>query len=399
MLRADGSLDNRPSTLIYLWTQFCYTRLCQANSMNRLVISNLLHRPLRSAISILAVAIEVAMILSIVGFMIGQITGSRAQTSGIGADIIVRPPNASFIAGVSGAPIPAKVADVLGKLPHVAVASPAIQQISVKASVETIWGIDFASFNALRPFVFVSGGPFKGPNDVIVDDIFARTGKHYAVGDSIQVLDHPFRICGIVEHGKGARKYLPIRTLGGLLGAENNASLIFIKTDDPKNEKLIEQEIHSQPGMSEYQVETVAEALSQMTPEHLPAFNDALHVVIGIAVVVGFLVIFQSMYTAVLERTREIGILKSLGASQAYIVNLVLRETGFLALVGIAVGIGFTFALKAVMDNRFPTIPFPISTGWIMYATLIAFGGALVGASYPALKAAQKDPIEALAYE
>jgi putative ABC transport system permease protein len=367
--------------------------------MNRLVISNLLHRPLRSGISILAVAIEVAMILSIVGIMVGQISGSRAQTSGIGADIIVRPPNASFIAGVSGAPIPAKVADVLRKLPHVMVASPAIQQISVKASVETIWGIDYPSFNALRPFVFLSGGPFEGPNDVLVDDIFARTGKHFTVGETIQVLDHPFRISGIVEHGKGARKYLPIRSLGALLGAENNASLIFLKSDDPKNEKLIEQEIHAQPGMSEYQVETVAEALSQMTPEHLPAFNDALHVVIGLAVVVGFLVIFQSMYTAVLERTREIGILKSLGASQLYIVSLVLRETGFLALVGIAVGIGFTFALKAVMDNRFPTIPFPISPGWITYATLIAFGGALIGASYPALKAAQKDPIEALAYE
>jgi putative ABC transport system permease protein len=367
--------------------------------MNRLVISNLLHRPLRSGISILAVAIEVAMILSIVGIMVGQISGSRAQTSGIGADIIVRPPNASFIAGVSGAPIPAKVADVLRKLPHVAVASAAIQQISVKASVETIWGIDYPSFNALRPFIFLSGGPFEGPNDVLVDDIFARTGKHFAVGETIQVLDHPFRISGIVEHGKGARKYLPIRSLGALLGAENNASLIFVKSDDPKNEKLIEQEIHAQPGMSEYQVETVAEALSQMTPEHLPAFNDALHVVIGLAVVVGFLVIFQSMYTAVLERTREIGILKSLGASQFYVVNLVLRETGFLAIVGIAVGIGFTFALKAVMDNRFPTLPFPISPGWIIYATLIAFGGALVGASYPALKAAQKDPIEALAYE
>jgi putative ABC transport system permease protein len=367
--------------------------------MNRLVISNLLHRPLRSGISILAVAIEVAMILSIVGIMVGQISGSRAQTSGIGADTIVRPPNASFIAGVSGAPIPAKVADVLRKLSHVVVASPAIQQISVKASVETIWGIDYPSFNALRPFIFLSGGPFEGPNDVIVDDIFARTGKHYAVGETIQVLDHPFRISGIVEHGKGARKYLPIRSLGALLGAENNASLIFLKSDDPKNEKLIEQEIHAQPGMSEYQVETVAEALSQMTPEHLPAFNDALHVVIGLAVVVGFLVIFQSMYTAVLERTREIGILKSLGASQFYVVNLVLRETGFLAIVGIAAGIGFTFALKAVMDNRFPTLPFPISPGWIMYATLIAFGGALVGASYPALKAAQKDPIEALAYE
>jgi putative ABC transport system permease protein len=367
--------------------------------MNRLVIGNLLHRPLRSGISILAVAIEVAMILSIVGIMVGQISGSRAQTSGIGADLIVRPPNASFIAGVSGAPMPAKVADVILQMPHVAVASPAIQQISVTATLETIWGIDYASFNALRPFVFLSGGPFEGPNDVIVDDIFARTGKRYVVGDSITVLSHSFRICGIVEHGKGARKYLPIRTLGALLGAENNASVIFVKADNPKNEQLIEQEIHAHPGMSEYQVQTVADALSLMTPEHLPAFNDALHVVIGLAVVVGFIVIFQAMYTAVLERTREIGILKSLGASQLYIVNLVLRETGFLAIVGITFGIVFTFALKAVMNDRVPTIPFPISPGWIVYATLIAFGGALVGASYPALKAARKDPIEALAYE
>jgi putative ABC transport system permease protein len=367
--------------------------------MNRLVIGNLLHRPLRSAISILAVTIEVAMILSIVGILFGQIEGSRRQISGIGADLIVRPPNASFIAGVSGAPIRAKVADVIRQLPHVAVASPAIQQLSVKASVETIWGIDYASFNALRPFVFLSGGPFQGPNDVIVDDIFARAGQHYAVGETIPILDHPFRICGIVEHGKGGRKYLPIRTLGALLGAEDNASIIFVKSDDPKNEELIEQEIHAHPGMSEYQVQTLAESLSQMTPEHLPAFTDALYVVIGLAVVVGFIVIFQAMYTAVLERTREIGILKSLGASPWYIVDLVLRETAFLSIVGIVLGIGATFLLKTVMDIRFPTIPFPVDLHWIIAATLIALGGALVGASYPALKAARKDPIEALAYE
>ena len=67
--------------------------------MNRLVIGNLLHRPLRSAISILAVAIEVAMILSIVGIMVGKIQGSRRRRSGIGADLIVRPPNPAFLPG------------------------------------------------------------------------------------------------------------------------------------------------------------------------------------------------------------------------------------------------------------------------------------------------------------
>jgi putative ABC transport system permease protein len=367
--------------------------------MNRLVIGNLLHRPLRSAISILAVAIEVAMILSIVGLLIGQIDGARRQTSGIGADMIVRPANASFLTGVSGAPVPAKVAGVLRQLPHVAVASPVIQHLSVEGAVETIWGIDYASFNALRPFVFVSGGPFQNSDDVIVDDVFARSGKHSAVGDTISLLDHKFRICGIVEHGKGGRKFLPIRTLGALIGTEDNASLFFVKSDDLKNQQLIEQEIHDRPGMSLYQVQTLAEWLSQMTPERFPGFTNALYVVIGLAVVVGFIVIFQAMYTAVLERTREIGILKSLGASQTYIVDLVLRETAFLSVVGVILGIGVAFLLKAAMDVRFPTLPFPINLHWVIAATLIALGGALVGASYPALKAARKDPIEALAYE
>jgi putative ABC transport system permease protein len=367
--------------------------------MNRLVLGNLLHRPLRSSISILAVAIEVAMILSIVGIMVGQIEGSRRSQSGIGADLIVRPPNATFLTGVSGAPIPAKVADIVRRLPHVAVASPAIQQISVATAVETIWGIDYDSFNALRPFNFLAGGPFKEPDDVLVDDVFARSSPGHKVGDTITLLNHPFHICGIVEHGKGGRKYLQVKTLGGLIGSENNASLIFVKSDDPKNEDLIVKEIHAQPGMAEYQVQTLAETLSQLTPEHLPAFNNALHVVIGIAVIVGFIVIFQAMYTAVLERTREIGILKSLGASRIYVVNLVLRETAFLAIVGIVLGIGFTYVLQAVMDRKFPTLLFPVTPQWLITATLIAFLGSLIGAAYPAFKAASKDPIEALAYE
>jgi putative ABC transport system permease protein len=367
--------------------------------MNRLVLGNLLHRPLRSSISILAVAIEVTMILSIVGIMVGMIQGSRTQTNGIGADLIVRPPNQTFLVGVSGAPAPAKIADVLRKLPHVAVASPVIQQISTQTAVETIWGIDYESFNALRPFVFLSGSPFQGPNDVLVDDFFARGGKGYRVGDSIPILNHTFRICGIVEHGKGGRKFLPIKTLGALLGAENNATLFYVKTDNPDNEALVKQEVQAIPGLSAYQVQTVQEVLSMLTPEHLPGFNIALHIVISIAVVVGFLVIFQAMYTAVLERTREIGILKSLGASRIYIVNLVLRETAFLSLVGILLGIGAAFLIKAGMSARLPTQPFPISTGWIVATVLIALGGALVGAMYPALKAARKDPIEALAYE
>jgi putative ABC transport system permease protein len=367
--------------------------------MNRLVLGNLMHRPIRTIISVLAIAIEVIMILSIVAIMVGQVNGARVNTGGVGADMIVRPANSSFISGMGGAPVPAKVANVLAKLPHVAVASPAIANFSMSNAVETIWGIDFATYNALRPFTFLDGGPFQAPNDVIVDDIFARTDKGYKVGDMIPILNHQYRICGIVEHGKGGRKFLQIRTLGALLGGEDNASLFYIKADDSKNEAAIRQEIKSTPGLSEYQVQTMDEYFSMMTPNHLPAFTIALNVVIGIAVIIGFLVIFQSMYTAVMERTREIGILKSLGASQGYIVNVVLRETALIAIAGIVVGILATQIIRAGLSYRFPTLQFYLTMDWRFKAAGIALLGSLIGAIYPALKAARKDPIDALAYE
>jgi len=367
--------------------------------MNKLVLGNLLYRPLRTLISVVAVAIEVVMILSIVAIMVGQVTNASRQTGGIGADIIVRPPNASFISSVGGAPVPAKIAEVLRQLPHVAVASPVITNLNISGGVETIWGIDFPSYNALRPFVFISGGPFTGPHDVMVDDLYVRSGKGRSLGATVQVMNHPFRICGIVEHGKGGRVFLPIRTLGALVSNADNASAFYIKSDDLKNQELIRQEIKATPGLSLYEVQTIQEWMSLMTPEHLPGFNIALRAVIGIAMVVGFLVIFQSMYTAVLERTREIGILKSLGASKAYIVNVVLRETVVVTIAGIIVGILFTEVLKVILGYRFPTLPFPITADWRIRGAAIAFVGSILGAIYPAWKAARKDPIDALAYD
>ena len=183
------------------------------------------------------------------------------------------------------------------------------------------------------------------------------------------------------------------------MGTPDNASLFYIRSDDLKNQQLIRQEILATPGLGQYTIQTIQEFTSLMTPEHLPGFNIALRAVITIAVIVGFLVIFQSMYTAVLERTREIGILKSLGASKAYIVNVVLRETAVVTIAGIVVGILVAEGLKVILGYRFPTLPFPITADWRFRGAAIAFVGSILGALYPAWKAARKDPIEALAYE
>jgi putative ABC transport system permease protein len=367
--------------------------------MNKLVIANILHRPLRSLISITAVAIEVIMILSIVGIFMGMLNDQKQRTNGIGADLLLRPTNASFINGVGGAPMPAKNIEAIRRLPHVTVASPVIQHLNTSGSVEVLWGVDYSTFNALKPFTFISGEPFQGPYDVIVDDVFARSNGGHKVGDTIQVINHPFRISGIVEHGKGGRKLLPIDTMGDLTGDAGKASLFLIKVDDPANRQLVIREIHATRGFESNEVETIDDWLAQMTPERFPGFNIAIRVVTGIAVIVGFLVIFQSMYTAVLERTREIGILKSLGSSKLTIVSVVLRETAVMACAGVILGIAGTYGVRELLRHIFPTQHFEITAHWLTQGAVIAFVGALFGSLYPAWMAARKDPIDALAYE
>lgn len=368
--------------------------------MNKLVVGNLIHRPLRSLLSLTAVAIEVVMILSVTALMLGFTNDSKARNNGIGADLLVRPANTSFLVGVSGAPVSAKVAGVLARLPHVTVAAPVTVLLTVGKSVENIFGIDYQTFNALRPFVFIAGGPFQQPFDAIVDDVFAGTGKgSHKVGDQVSIMNHQFRISGIVQHGKGGRKFIPIYTLDQLMGSDGKASFFYLKLDQITNAALVEQEIHATPGMEGYSSQTMQEIIAMATPDRLPGVGPAINTVIGIACIIGFLAIFQSMYLAVMERTREIGMLKAMGASKGYIVSSIMRETGLLAAGGVVFGILLSYVARAVVMSRFPTIAFPITFHLVVWAASLSLVGALVGAIYPAYMAARKDPIDALAYE
>jgi putative ABC transport system permease protein len=367
--------------------------------MNRMIIGNLVHRPVRSLISIVAVALEVTMILLIVGLSLGMLQDSHTRTAGIGADVLVMPPGSSFINGLTGAPMPIKIGGVLAELPHVKSVAPVVTQISTTGSLEIIAGIDLPSYESMSSgFQYLAGGPFQGPYDALVDDLFAQS-KHAKVGDTIEILNNKFRICGIVGRGKGGRKFIPLTTLQDLIGAKDKANIIYLKLDDPANADAVVDEIKHVPGMERYFVNSMASYLAAMTTGNYPGLSTFIDVVVGISVFVGFIAILQAMYTAVMERTREIGILKSMGASKLYIVNVVLRETVLLTLGGIVLGIAVSLAARAALAHRFPLLQIVVDGGWIVRATLIAIAGAIAGALYPAFKASQKDPIDALAYE
>jgi putative ABC transport system permease protein len=365
--------------------------------INRLIVSNILHRPVRTAVSALAVAIEVAMVLLVVGLCHGMVNDNANRVEGLGADIMVRPQGSSYLMGLSEAPMPIKIGDRLAELPRVLAVAPVMVHVNSVQSLDLIYGIDLTSFNRVSGgFVYHSGGPFQAPYDILVDDIYAHA-HHSKVGEKINLLNHDFRIAGIVEHGKLARRFIPLSTLQDLLGAQDKATTFFVKCTDPAYSQQTTNAIKTL--LPTYTILPIKEYMALMTSNNIPGLNYFITVMIGLAVGIGFLVIFLSMYTTITERTREIGILKSLGATKTYIISVILKEAALLTAGGIIAGFIGSVIMRKVFIGLFPTLPVELTWDWRLYAAGLALLGSLVGAFYPALRAARLDPVDALAYE
>lgn len=293
--------------------------------------------------------------------------------------------------------MPVSIAGKLQELKYVEAVAPVLVQFNSVNGLDVVYGIQPENFDAVSDgFVFHEGHALQAPNDILVDDVYARS-KKVKVGQTLHLLGHDWHVAGIVEHGKGARLFVSMSTLQEMSGASNKASIFFVKCDRHDHTPAVEDEIKQLlPG---YEIRPLKDYISLMTSSNLPGLSAFISVMIGIAVAIGFLVIFLSMYTTIIERTREIGVLKSLGASKLYIVQIVLSETALLCLLGTGAGIGLSFLVRWAFLSMFPSITILILPKWVGYAALIAVGGGLLGASYPAWMASRKDPVEALVYE
>lgn len=364
---------------------------------NRIVLANLLHRPIRTVVSAVAVAVEVCMVMLVVGLTSGMVNDTARRVQGVGADVMVQPPGASMFLAFSSAPMPISIGDHVRQLEHVQAVAPVLIQFNSTGGVNQVFGINMDSFDSVTGgFVYRSGGPLNESYDILVDDLQAQS-SHLKVGDKMVVLDHDFTVAGIVEHGKGARLFIPLQTAQDLDSAPNKASIFWVKCTDPGYTDNVIAEIHQ--FLPAYKVISIQDYMTQMTSNNLPGLTAFVTAMISLSVGIGFLVIFLSMYTTITERTREIGILKSLGASKLYIVEGILRESTLLTLIGIVVGLLASLISKRVLHSAFPTLSVDLTWQWAFYAGLLAILGSLVGAFYPALRASSLDPVDALAYE
>jgi len=365
--------------------------------IGHLVLRNALHRPVRTAITVIAVAIEVTLVIIVVGLTSGLVLDVAKRTEGIGADIMVQPPSASVFMAFSGAPMPITIGAKLAQLEYVQAVSPVLVQINSVNGLDLVYGIQPDTFRQVSSgFVVLSGTELQDPNDILVDDVYARSRK-IKVGQMLHVLEHDFHVAGIIEHGKGARLFVLMSTLQEMSGARDKASIFFLKCDRSDHTAAAMDEVREL--LPRYEIRPLKDYMSQITSSSLPGLDIFINVMIGIAVGIGFLVTFLSMYTTIIERTREIGVLKSLGASKPYIVEIILSETSLLCVGGVAVGVGFSYLMRVILIKVWPSLSILITLKWICLAGAIAMVGGLLGAGYPAWLASRKDPVEALAYE
>jgi putative ABC transport system permease protein len=365
--------------------------------MGEFIARNLLHRPLRTIIGVIAVAVEVALVVLIVGLASGLLAETAKRIEGIGADIMLQPPAASVFINFSGSPMPVKIADKLRELKYVQAVAPALLQFSSTAGVDTLWGVDPEEFRAVSGgFVFIAGHDIEGPDDLLVDD-WAAKAKHLKVGDNFNFLNHDWNVAGIIEHGKGARFFVTLSTLQDLVGARDKASIFLLKCTRPEHTPDVMDEMrHVLPG---YTIRPLKDFMSLMTAANIPGLQTFIDAMIALAVSIGLLVIFLTMYTTVVERTRDIGVLKSLGAGRPFIVRALLTESAMLCFAGILAGIGLSYSARALFLGLFPTLSILITSEWVIRAAGIALTGAILGASYPAWLASRKDAVEALSYD
>ncbi len=364
--------------------------------MGELITRNLLHRPLRTLIGVLGIAVEVALVVLIVGLTSGLLTETARRIEGIGADIMLQPPSASFLLAFGSAPMPIKVRDKLAELKYVQSVAPALLQFNT-SGVEVVYGIEKESFRAVSGgFVFLEGHDLEGPDDILVDDIAAKT-KKIQPGQTYRIFDHDWHVVGIVEHGKGSRLFVPLATLQELVGARDKATVFFVKcTRSEHTEDVMENMRHVFPG---YTIRPLKDYLSLMTSTNIPGLEAFINAMILLAISIGLLVIFLTMYTTVIERTRDIGVLKSLGANHWFVIRALLSESAALCVLGICAGVGLSYVVRAAFLWKFPTLTILITSAWVLRAAGIALFGALLGASYPAWMASRKDAVEALSYD
>lgn len=367
---------------------------------DNLVLSNLVHRPARTAVSVAGIAVGVLLILFTIGLANGTLRDNARREANVGAEILVRASGSIGLAGSDQFRLPVANADEIEKLPGVALAVPVGQNLAPAKDntfgTRLIEGVNFDRYAQLANIKIVQGRVFAEHADEIVVDTSWLQAKKLSIGSKMPLYDRDFTVVGTFEPAIGGRVKIPLSTMQDQLGGEGKCTDILVKIAAPAETDAVAEQIAAR-FPDQLQIIPTRE-IEELYMNSIPALNVFLNVVIGVAAAISALIILLTMYTTVTERTRQIGIMKSLGMSKAGIAWTITQEALLISFLGVLLGVLLTVALRFVLTN---TTTMQVALDWQLMLTTLAVGliGGALGALYPALRAAGLDAVEALSYE
>jgi putative ABC transport system permease protein len=271
-----------------------------------------------------------------------------------------------------------------------------VSNIKGESRAVNLWAIDYPSFARISGgFDLVEGRPLQDPYDLVMDTVLANaTGIH--AGDKLPMINRDFTVVGIIRAGAGGRLYARLPDVQEAIGTPERASFFLVKGRSAQEADKLAQALQARfPG---HKITPVAQ-VSKIMQDNATGLKQFKQALTGMAVVISFLVVLLAMYTTIIERTREIGILRAIGASQSKVVQLVINESALICLAGVVVGIALAVTGRWLLPHLFPTLTVQLTREWALIASALGLAGGLLGSFYPAVKAARMDPVQALNFE
>lgn len=357
------------------------------------------HRPARTIVSIVGIGIGVLLIAFTIGLANGSLRERAEREANVGAEIMFRPSGSVGLSSSDGMRLSTALLDDVKKVEGVANAV-AIAQNSVPSTdgitgSRLIDGINYDEYAKVAGMHVIEGRPFVDGRDEIMTDTAWLANKKMKLGDKFKVYDRDFEIVGTYEPSVGSRIKIPLATMQAQLAAEGRGSAFLVKVKEGYEPKTVGQALATQ--FPNNQVVLTSE-IEELYMQGVPALSVFLNVVVAVAGGVSALIILLTMYTTVTERTRQIGVLKSLGMSKTKIAGTILQEALLITFAGVAFGIISTYGLKYALSN-WTTLKVEVDPQLLLNILIVGLVSGTIGALYPGIRAARLDAVEALNYE
>jgi len=368
--------------------------------MANLPLANIFNRKTRTTVGILAVGLGVATVLVMVGLAQGSLDETAQRIQNVGADILFQAPDASAFLAISAGVLPERLEPLLRETPGVADVTPVlvnnVTRLKDKKKFVMIFGVDPESYNRIgRGLEIVEGRGLEKPGDLLVDTVLAQADQ-IKVGDKIHIMNRDLEVVGIPKAGAGVRLYMGLDDMQAATAQPGDVSFFFVKVKDDADVAQVAAELEKR--FEGYKV-TALEFLSEAMKENALGLKEFIRALSVFAALISYLVILLAMYTTIIERTREIGILKALGASQGYILKVVMAESFLICVMGVGAGYLMSVLGRSALLQFFPTLTVDLIPRWFLISAILGITGGLLGALYPAYRAAKLDPVEALNFE